>query len=182
MHPSLSHPRYLASVCVLSMIFGDTPSPSLLFFSSFQWKNRCSSIPDYFYLTMHYHNKTRAWKKKKKDKLKETARPRTWIWEAYFHLSSLSLFFYVALFFSLREMESDMPFHSPCASLWCFSGLLLCMGRAQSRAQAQRRAAGGLPGAPRQTFHRATKRSAANAPAKWALNALMSVAKEPCQD
>lgn len=156
------------------------PEPLPLIFLLFPVKNRCYSIPDYFYLTLHYHNKTRAWKKK--DKLKETARPRTWIWEAYFHLSSLSLFFYVALFFSLREMESDMPFHSPCASLWCFSGLLLCMGRAQSRAQAQRRAAGGLPRAPRQNFHGATKRSSANAPAKWTLNALMSVAKEPCQD
>lgn len=64
MYLPLSYPWYLASLCVLSMIFADTPSPSLLFFSSFQWKNRCSSIPDYFYLTLHYHNKTHAWKKK----------------------------------------------------------------------------------------------------------------------
>lgn len=41
---------------------------------------------------------------------------------------SCLLFFYVALFFSLREMERDMPFLSACASLWCFSGLLFCMG------------------------------------------------------
>lgn len=51
---------------------------------------------------------------------------------------SCLLFFYVALFFSLREMERDMPFLSACASLWCFSGLFFCMGPAQSRAQAQR--------------------------------------------
>lgn len=70
----------------------------------------------------------------KKDKLKETAPPKTWIWQAYFHLS---LFFYVALFFSLREIESDMPFLLACASLWCFSGLLFCMGQAESHAQAQ---------------------------------------------
>lgn len=76
---------------------------------------------------------------KKKDKLKETARPKTWIWEAYFHLFFLVIHsFMFALFFSLREMERDMPFLSACASLWRFSGLLFCMGPAQSRAQAQR--------------------------------------------
>ena len=70
-------------------------------------------------------------KKKKKDKLKETARPKTWIWEAYFHLFFLVIYsFMFALFFSLREMERDMPFLSACASLWCFSGLLFCMGPA----------------------------------------------------
>lgn len=38
--------------------------PLPLIFLLFPVKNRCSSIPDYFYLTLHYHNKTRAWKKK----------------------------------------------------------------------------------------------------------------------
>lgn len=71
---------------ILSMTFSCTPCPSLLFFSPFHW-NRCSSIPDYFYPPLHYHNKTHAWKK---DKLKETAQPKTWILEAYFHLSFLS--------------------------------------------------------------------------------------------
>lgn len=50
---------------------------------------------------------------------------------------SCSLFFYVALFLSLREMERDMPFLPACASLGCFSGLFFCMGPALSHAQTQ---------------------------------------------
>ncbi|MEQ2281336.1 hypothetical protein AMECASPLE_029155 [Ameca splendens] len=54
-----------------------------------------------------------------------------------FIFHSCSLFFYVALFFSLREMERDMPFLPAFASLWCFSGLLYCMCPAQSHAQTE---------------------------------------------
>lgn len=118
---------------------------------------------------------------KKKDKLKETARPKTWIWEAYFHLFFLVIHsFMFALFFSLREMERDMPFLSACASLWRFSGLLFCMGPAQSRAQAQRSSRVDYPDWC-QHFDGATDHSCKRPLPSVArtLHALISVAKQP---
>lgn len=40
------------------------PSAPPSYFSPLSIENRCSSIPDYFYPTFHYHNKTHAWKKR----------------------------------------------------------------------------------------------------------------------
>lgn len=98
--------------------------PSHLF-SPFQCRR---STPDYFYPVFHYHNKAHAWKT---DKLKETGQPEIWIWEAYFHLSFMSFTLLCCPFlFAFGEIESDMPFLSACASLWCFSGLLFCVVRA----------------------------------------------------
>lgn len=45
---------------------GAPSAPPPFYFSLRSIENRCSTIPDYFYPTFHYHNKTHAWKKKKK--------------------------------------------------------------------------------------------------------------------
>lgn len=92
-------------------------------FSPFSIENRCSSIPDYFYPPLHYHNKTHAWKK---DKLKETAQPKTWIWEAYFHLSFLSSVLLCCSFlFAQRNGKRHAFSFSLCLIMVLFrSGLL----------------------------------------------------------
>lgn len=73
--------RYSVSLCLLSMIFCRLPTEPLPpgVFPPRPSENRCSSVPDYFYPALHLHNKTRAWgeKKKPRDKLKETAWPKT---------------------------------------------------------------------------------------------------------
>lgn len=47
----------------------------LLFSPSFHWRPFSPSIPDYFYPTFHYHNKTRAWKKKINSKRQRGQKP-----------------------------------------------------------------------------------------------------------
>lgn len=92
------------------------------YFSPLSSENRCSSIPDYFYPTFHYHNKTHAWKK---DKLKETAQPKTWIWEAYFHLSFLSFILLCCSFlFAQRNGKRHASF-SLCLIMVLFRSALL---------------------------------------------------------
>ena len=87
-------------------------------FSPFSIEKRCSSTPDYFYPTLHYHNKTHAWKK---DKLKETAQPRTWIWEAYFHLSFLSpILLCCSFLFAQRNGKRHAFSFSPCLIMVLF--------------------------------------------------------------
>lgn len=90
--------------------------------------------PEYFYPAFHYHNKTHAWKKQINSKRQGSQ--KSGFGRLIFIFRSCLLVFYVALFISLGEIESDMPFLSACASLWCFSGLLFCVGQAQSHAQA----------------------------------------------
>lgn len=63
---------------------------------------------------------------KKKDKLKETARPRTWIWEAYFHLSFLSSILLCCSFlFAQRNGKRHAFSFSRCLIMVLFRSALL---------------------------------------------------------
>lgn len=147
------------------------------YFPPLSSENRCSSLPDYFYPTFHYHNKTHAWKK---DKLKETAQPRTWIWEAYFHLSFLSFILLCCSFlFAQRNGKRHAFSFSQCLIMVLFRSALLygvspepCTGIAERLVD--------YPDSRQTSTEPPT--TPAYAPAKWTLNALISVAKEPCQD
>lgn len=84
---SREEPVYISS-CALSMTFSCTPrltptSHFLLFpLKTVALPSRTIFIQHLITIIKHKHGK--------KDKLKETAQPKTWIWEAYFHLSFLS--------------------------------------------------------------------------------------------
>lgn len=91
---------------------------------------------------------------------------------------SCPLFFYVALFFLLREMERDMPFLPACASLWCFSGLFLCTRPAQSHAQASWSSRWITPAHVNKSTEPPPSTQAR--PSLSTLHPLISVANEPC--
>lgn len=155
------------------------PAPPSMFLP-FSIENRCSSIPDYFYPTFHYHNKTHAWKK---DKLKETARPKTGICEAYFHLSFLSSILLCCSFLVAQKNGKRHAFSfSRCLIMVLFRLCSFVWGRPRA-AHKHSGAAGGLPGLAsslrqnNQPLQRTLLPSVA-----WTLHALISVAKAPCQD
>lgn len=111
----------------------DTTHPSPSIFSSFHWK----PLPVHHNcFTQHFITIIKHMHGKKKINSKRQRSQNPGFERLIFIFLSCLLFFYVALFFSLREMERDMPFLPACASLWCFSGLLFCMGPAQSHAHA----------------------------------------------
>lgn len=63
----------------------------------------------------------------KKDKLKETAQPKTWIWEAYFHLSFLSFILLCCSFlFAHRNGKRHAFSFSLCLIMVLFRSALLC--------------------------------------------------------
>lgn len=64
---------------------------------------------------------------KKKDKLKETARPKTWIWEAYFHLFFLVIhsFMFALFFFAQRNGKRHAFSFSLCLIMALFRSALL---------------------------------------------------------
>lgn len=136
-------------------------------------ENRYSAISDYFYLTLHYHNKTHAWQK---DKLKETAQPKTWIWEAYFHLSFLSFILLCCSFlFAHRNGKRHAFSSSLCFIMVLFRSALLYVPSPEPCTD--RGAAGGLP----------SLTSTCHLPLTQALPCqcymlLISVAKESCYD
>ncbi len=62
----------------------------------------------------------------KKDKLKETAQPKTWIWEAYFHLSFLSSILLCCSFlFAQRNGKRHAFSFSRCLIMALFRSALL---------------------------------------------------------
>lgn len=62
----------------------------------------------------------------KKDKLKETAQPKTWIWEAYFHLSFLSSILLCCSFlFAQRNGKRHAFSFSLCLIMVLFRSALL---------------------------------------------------------
>ena len=108
----------------LSMTCSCTPGPSLLFFSSFHWKPLLCH-PRLFFI-QHFINIIKHMHEKQINSKRQRSQKPGFVRLIFIFLSCV-LFFYVTLFFSLREMERDMPFLSACASLWCFSGLFYCM-------------------------------------------------------
>lgn len=63
---------------------------------------------------------------KKNDKLKETAQPKTWIWEAYFHLSFLSSILLCSSFlFAQRNGKRHAFSFSLCLIMVLFRSVLL---------------------------------------------------------
>lgn len=98
-------------------------TPPLLFLPLLT-ESRCSSITNCFYPTFHYHNKKHAWIKK--DKFKETAQPKSWIWGAYFHLSFLSSILLCCSFlFAHRNGKRHAFSSSLCLIMVLFRSALL---------------------------------------------------------
>lgn len=146
-------------------------------FSPLSIRNRCSSIPDYFYPTFHYHNKTHAWTK---DKLKETAQPKTWIWEAYFHLSFLSsILLFCSFLFTWKNWKRHAFSFSLCLIMVLFRSAPLykaslepCTGIAEQPED--------YPDSLQQNHQPLQQMPQPSVP--WMLHTIISVTKEPCQD
>lgn len=134
-------------------------------------ENRYSTILDYLYPTLNYHNKKHAWRK---DKRKETAQPKTWIWEAYFHLSFLSFILLCCSFlFAHRNGKRHAFSSSLCFIMVLFRSALLYAPSPEP--YTDRGAAGGLPSLTSTRHLPLTQ----NLPCQRYM-LLISVAKESC--
>lgn len=105
------------------------PSALPIRFPTILNKNVAFTCRTIFINKSHYHNKTHAATKMNS---KRQHGQNSGLERLIFIFLLCVLFFYVAPFFPLREMERDMPFLPPCALLWSFSGLFFCMAPALS--------------------------------------------------